>query len=126
MSNQQDVVYDRSKYAGAIIVPIVFGPNRLRGSQLGAMVSDDGLPGQSTERLRAALRRCAQKAGFEADAAWLTKTVAQLLGIFEHGYANYRQTRVDQVGFVYEGALPSGDVLLMAEVPVLRRLGLLH
>lgn len=104
-----------------IKIPVVIGKNRLRGNALGAMVDDD-LGDDNVRRLQDALRKDAVAAGVEPTADWLSKSVFQLLKLYEESHARWIAAKSDTIGHVFEAALPSGVSLLMGARQTLLRI----
>lgn len=102
-----------------IRVPVVIGPNRLRGKAQGAMV-DDSCSG-AQEALQAALRDEAKAKGIEPTPAWLATSTSQLLRLYEEAQSAYEASKGDAVGHVFEGVLPSGRTILMGDPRTLGR-----
>jgi hypothetical protein len=102
-------------------IPVVIGKNRLRGSSTGAMVDDD-FGDDNSVRLRNILREEAKDVGVDPTQDWVTKSVSQLLKIYEQGYSAYLERKEDTIGFIYELVLPSGKTMFMGERRVLARM----
>lgn len=100
-------------------IPVVFGRNRLRGKSQGAMVDDFG--GETLDRLRVTLRDEARAQGFEPTPEWITKAVSSILRMYEDGFRQWQAAKGETIGFVFEGSLPSGKRLLLAEQRTLGR-----
>lgn len=116
--------FKRDNYRNALIIPITFGRNRIRGQAAGALIQDDGSSTGPLAKLRDCIRRETVAAGHEPTDEGLTRDVARLLRLYEDSHRRYVEERNAEIGHVWEGNWPSGQVVLMAESATLRRLGL--
>lgn len=104
---------------GTIRIPMIIGNNRLHGTSVGAMVVDHN--GESLSQLRRALRESAVEAEVDPTDDWLGKAVLQMLHLYSEAAKQFREKRDDEIGFVFEGVLPNGEVLLMGSPYMLAR-----
>lgn len=126
MHLQDEKVFNKDAYVGALIIPVCMGANRMRSKAEGAMVEDDGLQDGPLARLRKVLAEEGKLAGVDADAAYVTMCVGQVLRLYEESHRRFMAERQGELGHVYEGMLPSGRIVLMAPSQVLERIGLRH
>lgn len=104
-----------------IRIPIVIGRNRLRGKNEGAMVFDD-FGQDNLSILRNVISMEAQMQGLAPDSEWLTKSVSQVLNIYEKAYREWQEVKGECIGFVYECTMPSSQVVLFGDPRILDRL----
>jgi len=97
-------------------IPVVIGPNRLRGNAVGAMIYDE-IGESHLQTLRQALAQEARAAQVEPREDWLRKATAQVLRLYEEAYDDFKNTPREEgvIGFVYEATFPSGASLIMTE-----------
>ncbi|MBG6083208.1 hypothetical protein [Rubrivivax gelatinosus] len=128
MNSPCDTTFDRAAYRDALLVPITFGPARLRATLCQrALVDESGGERDNTlASLREQLAAEARTAGVVPDMAFLTKCVDDLLSQYERSFAEYQANRGEHVGHVFELSMPSGRTVLMSSAQTLRKLGLLR
>lgn len=102
-------------------IPVVIGRNRLRGNAEGAMVFDDFGQGH-LDTLRGLMRMEAKLQGIEADSEWLSRSVRQMLALYEEAYREWQEDKGGCIGFIYEYGMPSGQTVLFGDRVILERI----
>lgn len=105
-----------------IRIPVVIGPNRIRGKRCGAMVDDED--GHSLQALQNLLAEEARAAGVEATAEWICTATRQMLDLYEQAQAEWARSRRHDatIGHVYEARMPTGRIVLLGEKNILARM----
>jgi hypothetical protein len=104
-------------------IPVVIGRNRLRGKGEGAMVFDDFGQG-NLETLQGLMRMEARLQGIDPDAEWLSRSVRQMLALYEEAYREWQEDQGGCIGFIYECGMPSGQTILFGDRVLLERVKL--
>jgi hypothetical protein len=109
-----------------IKIPVVIGPNRLRGKQEGTMFDGD----QAVSDIYALIDLEAKENGVTTTPKYRVDTAQQLLREYEKSHRNYMSRAGTRdpgvVGHVYEGSFASGRTLLMADPRIFLRFPSIH
>jgi len=107
--------------SNVIKIPVVIDRNRLRGNSEGAMIFDDfGQP--NLEILRKLVSMEARLQGVDPEPDWLSRSIRQMLALYEEAYREWQENKGGCIGFIYECGMPSGQVVLFGDRAILDRI----